>query len=107
MNNAFYVLEELEPEKPDTSDEEARLTRIIEAVSELLESKAWQTLTELHFSRERERIERLVQSEALKSSIDQASLYRLQGELAWARRYADLTMWVMNIKNQLKKLKHE
>ena len=104
MNNAF--LQELEEDRvPDTSGEQARLTRIIEAIASLLENKDWQTLVELHFSKEEERVKRLILSEAQKKPIDE-EIYSLQGELKWAKRYQDFYGWAKILKNQLEKLKN-
>lgn len=89
----------------DTSVEQARLTKLIEAIVNLLENKDWRTLQELHFSQEEERVSRLLLGEAHKSPLDDKEIYRLQGEMKWARRYADLVAFVKLLKNQLDKLK--
>ena len=105
MNNAFQ-LEEIEEVTPDTSLEEARLIKLIEAIAGLIENRDWQTLVELHFSKEEERVERLLFSEAQKSILNADEIHRLQGELKWARRYSDFTKWAKFLKNQLEQLKH-
>lgn len=106
MNNAFLLLEELE-EKPQSNEVEiARLTRLLEAIDGVLRTEYWQTFVELHFSQEEQRIERLLLSEAGKDLNDK-EIYRLQGELKWARRYADLRKWAEFIRRQLTQLKNE
>lgn len=103
MNNAWSQEEEV---KPDTQVEQARLTRLIEAISGLFENRDWQTLNELHLSKEKERVERLLFNEALKPEPSVSTIQRLQGELIWARRYADLPKFVVFLKNQLNQLKY-
>src|SRR3990167_3709030 len=103
MNNAF-LLEELE-EKPQSNEIEiARLTRLLEAIDGVMKTKDWQTFVEMHFSKEEERIERLLLSETKKTEVDDKEIYRLQGEMKWARRYADLRKWAEFIKRQLTQL---
>ena|SRR3990167_1851104 len=102
MNNAFL----LEDEEVSQSNEVeiARLTRLLEAIDGVLKTKDWQTFAEIHFSKEEERIERLLLSEAKKTEVNDKEIYRLQGEMKWARRYADLRKWAEFIKRQLTQL---
>ena len=103
MNNAF-LLEELE-EKPQSNEIEiARLTRLLEAIDGVMKTKDWQTFVEMHFSKEEETIEKLFLSETKKTEVDDKEIYRLQGEMKWARRYADLRKWAEFIKRQLTQL---
>jgi len=99
MNNAFFFEEE-EPQI-DTSEEQARLTKIIEAIAGLVENKDWRTLQEMVFAKEKERITKIILSEAKKQELNLSEIYRLQGELQWAKRYADLTNFAKLLKNQL------
>lgn len=106
MNNALIdLLENLEESPKDNQAEIARFTRLIEAIDGVLKTKDWATLEELHFSQEKERVERLILSEAKKPEVDVKAIYRLQGELKWAVRYKDLRKWAEFLKNQLIELK--
>ena len=106
MNNASLdLLENLEDKPKDNEAEIARLTRLIESIDGVLKTKDWATLEELHFSQEKERIERLLLSEAKRPEVDDKVIYRLQGELKWAVRYKDLRKWAEFLKNQLTELK--
>lgn len=108
MNNGYVSFFEEEMEEPkDTSEEQARLTRLIEAINNLLTSRDWQVLQEFHFVPEESRLTRLLLLEAKKSEVELDEIYRLQGELKWAKRYADLKVFGKFLKNQLDKLKHE
>jgi hypothetical protein len=98
-----FILEE-QP-KVDTSEERGRLARLIEAIANLVVTKEWQTLQELHFKPEADRIERLLLIEAKKSQVNEREIYKLQGELIWASRYSDLPEWARVLTHQLNKLK--
>ena len=108
MNNALVnLIENLEDETIKNNEVEiARLTRLIEAIDGVLRTKDWATLEELHFSQEKRRIERLLLSEAKKLPVNDKEIYRLQGEMKWALRYADIRKWAEFLKNQLTELKH-
>lgn len=105
MNNGFYLEEPIEETKIDTSDEQAHLTRLIESLSTLIGTKEWNTLNELHFSKEEERIKRLLFIESKKFPFDSNRLYQLQGEYIWAQRYSDIRKWILSLNNQLNQLK--
>lgn len=104
MNNAFILEEPLSEAVPKNSDERVRLEKMIEALATIIESKEWQVLHDLHFSQEKQRIERLLIAEAQKDEVSTERLYRLQGEYIWAKRYSDFVSWAKNLKNQLTKI---
>lgn len=103
MNNALF--QELD-ESPqiDNSEKKAELVKLVEAIAGLLENRDWQTLHEAHFSKEKERIHRLLLQAAQKEEVSEKEIYRLQGEAIWANRYADLSKFALILKNQLEKL---
>lgn len=105
MNNAFNF-EETPVQKVDTSEEQARLTRILEALRGLIETQEWNTLCELHFEKEEDRVTRLILSESKKNPLEIERIYQLQGELIWAKRYADLRKWITSLTSQLKQLQN-
>lgn len=105
MNNGL-IFDEYEEKKPQRDEKEiARLTKIVEAVDGLLKTKEWLTLQELHFTKEEERINHLLLSESKRTELDDREIYRLQGEMKWAKRYADIRKWAEFIKKQLTELK--
>lgn len=105
MNNAL-IQEEVE--KTDSQEIfKAKLTRIVEAIDGLLRNKDWQELNKLIFSEEEARIKRLLLVEAQKKEIDERTIYRLQGELIWAKRYADLAKFAKLLKYQLDSFKKD
>jgi len=94
MNNSRIAYDNIfEEEKPDFSHLEKRageLRVIVEAVRRVAESKDWATLRELVLDDVVTTLERQLSSEAMKTPIDEPTLYRLQGQLAWAKKYVDL-----------------
>lgn len=102
MNNVFF--EEESEVVRDTSDEKARLTRLVEAINSLLQTNEWHIIEELHFTKEEDRINRLLLSESKKTPLNDQEIYRLQGELKWATRYASLTTWAKLLHQQIKHL---
>lgn len=100
-----FILEE-PIDKIDTSGEEARLTRLIEAIVALASTREWKVLSELHFGEEQKRLERLLLNEAKKPTLNEREINRLQGELVWATRYSDTAKWLQVLRNKLNKLKH-
>lgn len=94
MNNSFKIA--LDDDTPGVDPEvllrerDSRLVRIIEAIDGLIKSYEWRTLKELVFDDVLEGIDSKLKDEALKPEVILPEVYRLQGERAWAKRYASL-----------------
>ncbi len=88
-------------------ERQTELIKIIESIDELMKSKAWNTLKELVFDGLVERIERLLLAEAKGVDLNFANIFRLQGELAWARRYSDLGSFAEVLKRELEGIKQK
>lgn len=91
MNNSLLTIEK----EPSTKEEkvqerEAWLVRVIEAARALGESAEWSTLKEEVFDEVAKRLKRDLQRESLKPELDLPEIYRLQGQIAWAKKYADI-----------------
>lgn len=71
----------------ELGEAEARLIRIIEAVSKVISSDEWSTLKNLVFDRRVENLEKQLLTESEKLIINDSELYRLQGRLFEARKY--------------------
>ena len=83
---------------------QAELVLIIEAIDEVLKTKAWQTLKELVWDKEVERTERLILSEGKSDEPNLKNLYKLQGELNRTRRY-DLKSYAELLQKELTGIK--
>lgn len=81
------------------------LVIIVEALDSVVQSKAWQILKELVWDNEVARIERLLLADAKSDEPSLKVQYRLQGELARARRYSDLKSYAEMFQKELKGIK--
>lgn len=86
-------------------EEQTRITNLILAIERLDKSAEWQTVKELLLDGLVEKLKRQVQTEALAPEVSQNNLYRLQGELKWARKYADLNEFASTLKTELEGIK--
>lgn len=83
------------------------LVKILEAFASLEQSKEWETLKELVFDRSLVSIERQLLNEASAPQVNIEKLYRLQGELSWAKKYSDLSRFMEGLKGQLENIKNQ
>lgn len=78
----------MEPDKLATIRErDAYLVRLIEAIQDIQSTSAWSTLKE-EFDGEIAKLNRLILAESKNQTINLAELYRLQGRLESAKKYA-------------------
>ena len=110
MNNSQIVIEEEPSREESLAQRQGELVRIVEALRRVADSKDWQVLKGLVFDSVLETLERQLKAEAQKDEVNAPELYRLQGQLVWARKYADLNklaeffkVQVEGIKSNLKK----
>lgn len=89
MNNSI-----IQPHaKLDTTpqvEHKAKLVRMIEAIQEVVNTTGWKVLKQEIFDELVKTLERRIMSESKKPKIEPEELYRLQGQLAWARKYSKL-----------------
>lgn len=86
-------------------DRQTNLVKILEAIDLVLKTSGWQTLKELVFDKVVERIERQLLSESKQFPIDADKIYTLQGELVWAKRYADFKAYAEMLQKELQGIK--
>lgn len=111
MNNAIFMVDSEELVVDTTvllRQRQAELTKIIEAINSLAKQPEWQSLKELVFDGLVEKLEKSLQQEAKKTELLPAEIYRLQGQLLWAKRYSDLyklaEAYKLELNNLTKKL---
>lgn len=93
MNNASVRDEEITEgfdRTPALRRREGELVSIVEAIGRVGETDDWKLLKKLLWDSVEGLLERRVRTEASKQVVDPPELYRLQGQLAWARKYTDL-----------------
>lgn len=93
MNNSQIEFDEEKPVdiKPVLRQKQAELIKVIEAVRAVNSTPQWQTLKGLIFDKAVESLQRRLQVESEKSELNVQEIYRLQGQLVWARRYSDFS----------------
>lgn len=90
MNNAKFVdEEEITVDNSLLRQRKATLIKLIEAINELSKNKDWQIMKDLLFDGLVEKIERNLLAEAKQNKLNDPEIYRLQGQLTWAKRYSD------------------
>lgn len=97
MNNSKIVLDEmsLSLEEPVDMTESIRLrqselVKIIEAIERIEKSEEWSTLKSLIFDSTLESLEKRLRSESENLELDKPKINHLQGQIQWARKYANL-----------------
>ena len=92
MNNAF--VDDKDELVIDTSvvlrERQTELTNLVTAINELAKNENWQVLKKLLFDGLVEKIDRQLTAEVKKNELNPTEIYRLQGQLGWAKRYSDL-----------------
>lgn len=116
MNNAKIAQDAIEifvEETEDTSrsslleKQKGELTQIIEAIHRIEATKDWQKLKRLVLDGVTTTLERQLANAASAKEVDTPELYRLQGQLVWARKYTDLTKLADFFRQQLEHIKNQ
>jgi len=108
MNNSSLTIEVEEVDNTSILQEKmASHVKTIEALERVAQSSDWKILKEQMFDGVIESLERRLRSESLKKEIDSSVLYSLQGQIVWARRYADLESLSDAFKVELKEIKKQ
>ena len=95
MNNSRIVIDNASVEEefdraPVLREREAELVKIIEAIKGVISSEEWSSLKNLVWDGVVETLERQQKSEASKEEINTLALSKINGQLVWAKKYADL-----------------
>ena len=109
MNNSKIVSDNFEESKEDNSQilqiKQGELSQIIEAINGVEASEDWQKLKKLLLDGVVSSLERQLLNEVSRKEINPPEIYRLQGQLAWARRYVDLKKLSETYRRQLEGIK--
>lgn len=92
MNNSnVHNLEEKEDNRLSfLQQKQGELAQLVEAINRVEANDDWRKLRELFLNGIVDRLERQLRDEAQKSEVDLPKIYRLQGQIEWAKRYSDL-----------------
>ena len=112
MNNSNVQLEKVE-EKEDSrlsflQEQQGELAQLVEAINRVEANEDWRKLKEIFLNGIVEKLERRLRDEAKKDAVSLPKLYRLQGQIEWARKYSNLKkisdekrLEIENIKKQI------
>jgi len=118
MNNSKIAIDSVEEEVEiidETYDDRisflekqrGEMVQIVEAIAGIESSKDWKKLKKLVFDGVVANLERQLAHEAAKAEINDTEIYRLQGQLAWARKYADLGKLAQFFKDQIQNINNQ
>lgn len=110
MNNAKIALdnqgEEINQERISfLQKQQGELSQVIEAIHAVEANSDWQKLKRLVLDGVISTLERQLATEVARKEIDTAEIYRLQGQLVWAKKYADLKKLGEFFKKQVESIK--
>ena len=107
MNNSFLGIDESDKEakKEQLRSEEARIVKILEAITTISSSKEWHVLKIEVFDNLVNILEKNIQEEACKEEVKLGRLNHLAGELKWAERYANLSKLEKEYRSKLKSIR--
>ena len=92
MNNSgIHNLEEKEDSRLSFLQErQGELARLVEAINKVEANEDWRKLKELLLDGLVEKLERQLKDEASKEEVSLPKVYRLQGQIDWAKKYVNL-----------------
>lgn len=109
MNNSKIAFDNIEEDSTDRvailQRQQGELTQVIEAIKGVEASADWQRLKRLILDDVVENIEQRLFAEVAKKEIDAPEIYRLQGQLVWAKKYTDLHKLGELFKQQIESIK--
>lgn len=94
-----------EEAKTKLREEQDRLTKLIKVIEELDLNEDWKEIKALLLDNLVSKIETKLYQEAISPTIVPENLYKLQGELKWAKRYADLKSYASTLRIELEIVK--
>lgn len=98
--------QEEEPRAYDLEEKKGELAQIVEAINAVEASEGWQKLKRLLFDDAVARLERELLDLASRPEISTPDLYRVQGQLLWARKYSDLKKLSDRYRDQIEGINH-
>lgn len=108
MNNSKIVSDNFEENQEidlKLQLKQGELSQVIEAINGVEQSEDWQKFKKLLLDNVVSNIERQLSNVSLDKEINLSEIYRLQGQLTWAKKYADLKKLSDFFKQQLEGVK--
>lgn len=89
--------------------QQGELSQVVEAINRVEQSSDWQKLKRLTLDGVLANLEHQLLKQMMQKEINLPEVYRLQGQITWAKKYVDLKklgeffkLQIESIKNQLK-----
>jgi len=108
MNNSKLTMEQATlgngsevDRTPELEKHRASLTKIIEALNNVAQSRDWHVLKKELFDGLESAIERTLRQEVERKELNPTEIHRLQGQLIWARKYSNFEKLADFFKKQL------
>src|SRR3990167_7992101 len=110
MNNSIvHNIEEKEDSRLSFLQTQlGEVSRLVESINRVEGTEDWQNLKKLFLDGIVEKLERQLKDEAKKDEVSLPKLYRLQGQIDWAKKYTNLKkisddkrLEIENIKKQI------
>lgn len=80
---------------------EAELVRIVDALRAVWASDEWSTLKTYVFDGLVEKLGKQLRQEAEKPELNNPAIYRLQGQMMWAKKYSNLESLAESFRSEL------
>lgn len=90
----------------DIEKRKGELTQIVEALNRVADSDDWRKLKGLLWDGIVQSLERQLLYETDKKEINFSEVYRIQGQITWARKFADLEKLSSTYRLELQNLKN-
>ena len=114
MNNSKIAYENLEENEENHTDhttflqkQQGELAQVIESINQVEANEDWQKLKRLLLDEIVVNLEKQLLSETTKDEISPPKIYRLQGQLIWAKKYSDLKKLSEAKRQQIESIKKQ
>ena len=108
MNNSNIQLETKKDSRLSFLQEKiGELSRLVETLNKVEDNEDWQNLKKLLLDGIVEKLERQLRDEAKKDEVNLPNIYRLQGQIEWAKKYSDLKKFSNDKRLELENLKKQ
>ena len=108
MNNSDLQLEEKEDSRLSfLQEKQGELAKLVEAINRVEANEDWRKLKELFLNGIVDKLERQLRDEASKPEVSLPKVYRLQGQITWAKRYSDLKKFSNEKRLEIENLKKQ
>ena len=108
MNNSNIQLEKEEDSRLSfLLEKQGELAQLVEAINRVEANDDWRKLKELLFNGVVKKLERQLKDEASRNEVNLPKIYRLQGQIEWAKKYSDLKKISNEKRSELDNLKKQ